>query len=709
MYTKLAEIPVPTGAQFLGSSQAIQLSFSVRDHERNVKKTLLKNVILPPSSEAIRLPAQEVDYVAARYSPSGRKRVVLREVKNDSGTKRFVEIWEGEALKFNVDVSDKHGAFYPDEFLGSLSFSHEETSIVYTAERVVEKSDEDPYAKFRFKPDLGEGLSGKRRPTAFIINWDQSHARVSRIATPDNLYLGQCIFSPSSALTLFATAYELQPDWRLLGIKFCFNRPSGIWRITLSPAENPSEWQCELKKLTAPEISCRSPRTVGNDLLWLSEASGGAHAKTSMLYFAPNSDSDNLTDSSALIDVVEQPRSDGFPGLYPAANLPSSLLLSINSDSPTHIALHTHYGSRTVVILVSFKGEITVLDPGDTYSWAVLATDGKSRIVCSRSTPAVPYEVVVADIRDVKNVSWKVVDQPTIDEDVATALASIQTQIIKIPDREPTETILIQSSSTSGVPPCVLMPHGGPHAAITTAFNPANTALVLEGYTLSLLNYTGSLGFGEAPIQALLGNCGRVDVDDCMASVEHLIKLGIAEDGPGNLFVMGGSHGGFLTAHLIGQFPDKFTAASMRNPVISGGDTTTTDIPDWYYSEFGCPYPIQSSSQGSSTSTTVTSKSHLPPLMDSETFKKLQAASPIAYVDAVKTPTQLFIGLSDRRVSPSHGIEYYHALKARFQDKSQVDLLVFEGESHPLDGVETAKVCFEATRDWFAKAKAAVQ
>ncbi|KAJ2929491.1 hypothetical protein H1R20_g7597, partial [Candolleomyces eurysporus] len=681
MYTKLAEIPVPTGAQFLGSSQAIQLSFSVRDHERNVKKTLLKNIVLPPSGEAIQLPTQEVDYVAARYSPSGRKRVVLREVKNGSGTKRFVEIWEGEALKFNLDVSDEHGAFYPDEFLGSLSFSHEESSIVYTAERVVEKSDEDPYAKFRFKPDLGEGLSGKRRPTAFIVHWDQSHAKVSRIATPDNLYLGQCIFSPSSPLTLFATAYELQPDWRLLGVKFCFNRPSGIWRINLSPAENPSEWQCKLKKLTAPEISCRSPRTVGNDLLWLAEASGGAHAKTSMLYFAPNSDSDNLTDSSTstLIDVAEQPRSDGFPGLYPAANLPSSLLLSINSDSPTHIALHTHYGSRTVVILVSFKGEITVLDPGDTYSWAVLATDGKSRIVCSRSTPAVPYEVVVADIRDLKNVSWKVVDQPTIGEDVATALASIKTQIIKIPGREPAETIVVQSSSTGSVPPCVLMPHGGPHATVTTAFNPTTTALVLEGYTFSLLNYTGSLGFGEASIRALLGNCGRLDVDDCMASVEHLIKLGIAEDGPGKLFVMGGSHGGFLTAH------------------------------HWYYSEFGCSYPIKSSSQGSSASTTVTSKGHSPPLMNSQTFEKLQAASPISYVDAVKTPTQLFIGLSDRRVAPTHGIEYYHALKARFQDKSQVDMLVFEGESHPLDGVETAKVCFEATRDWFAKAKADLQ
>ena len=56
-------------------------------------------------------------------------------------------------------------------------------------------------------------------------------------------------------------------------------------------------------------------------------------------------------------------------------------------------------------------------------------------------------------------------------------------------------------------------------------------------------------------------------------------------------------------------------------------------------------------------------------------------------------------------MTPSQGIDFYHALKARYaargEDVRKVEMLIFEGENHPLSGVEASKVSFEAMKEWF--------
>ncbi len=217
-----------------------------------------------------------------------------------------------------------------------------------------------------------------------------------------------------------------------------------------------------------------------------------------------------------------------------------------------------------------------------------------------------------------------------------------------------------------------------------------------------MVNYTGSLGFGQDWVEALLGRCGELDVRDVIASAKHLVALGIAEEGKGKQFVSGGSHGGFLSAHceclsprrahipknhsvpVIGQYCNFFSAAVMRNPVINIGSMfATTDIPDWCTVECGVPYAPE---------LVVT------PML----YKQLHDASPIAHIANVRTPVLLLMGGADQRVPPSQGRDYYHALKALGKE---VEMLWFPENNHSLDKVEAEKVSWEAQWEWFEKRK----
>lgn len=56
------------------------------------------------------------------------------------------------------------------------------------------------------------------------------------------------------------------------------------------------------------------------------------------------------------------------------------------------------------------------------------------------------------------------------------------------------------------------------------------------------------------------------DVNDVLTAIDHVINMGLAD--PSKITVLGGSHGGFLTSHLIGQVGLLFNMITLYHPAV---------------------------------------------------------------------------------------------------------------------------------------------
>jgi dipeptidyl aminopeptidase/acylaminoacyl peptidase len=185
--------------------------------------------------------------------------------------------------------------------------------------------------------------------------------------------------------------------------------------------------------------------------------------------------------------------------------------------------------------------------------------------------------------------------------------------------------------------PLVLIIHGGPTAASTTAFSFLPQLMATHGYIVFSPNYRGSDNLGNPYQRAIWNDAGDGPGRDVIAGIDAVKKMGFVDES--KIGVTGWSYGGYMTSWLIGHY-QIWKAAMAGAPVsdlydeynLSDGNVTAR------YQFRGSPYT-------------------------GDNLKDYRAQSPITYASNMKTPTLIMHDTGDARVTVTQGYSLYHALK----------------------------------------------
>lgn len=638
-----------------------RLSFSQRwslilDQDHNIQSVLPPGPCLPLNAECL-----------SSLSPVQGLRAVIKEISGH----QLLEVWDERGLRrcLNLTALNKHGRVYDETPFGCLSWSRCENKLMYVAEKTPQSPDaSSSNIKDRsvYREDWGEALSNRSLPVLCSVDLKTGSLSVLQGVPPD-VSPGQAVWA-ADGHSVFFIGWCHEP-YRL-GLKFCSNRSSVLFRLDL-------EGHCE--RLSEDGVSVSSPRLSpdGSTLVFLQGNVFGPHCQCLKLQQVDLKSKKSRT----LIDVVHRAQDGEFAGLY------EPLVSYCWSDDSQRVVFSSARRNWKDVFVVDRRTQsVSCLSdnvcggPRVFGSWRLLTIHRNLMVVCCSSPNTPPALRVGLLPSHGQSVTWETLQPPLTTFDFRWTVMDVRPSAEQDNAQHPGldfGAILVKPLAQVKVPLVVFI-HGGPHSQFPAEWNVTAAGLVQLGFAVLLVNYRGSTGFGQDSIQSLIGQIGRQDVKDVQRAVELALHTDSTLD-PERLAVFGGSHGGFLSCHLIGQFPDVYRACAVRNPVVNAASLLgTSDIIDWRYSSIGLEFSYEQ-------------------IPTAGALSAMLERSPITHAPQMKAAVLLMLGGRDRRVSPHQGLELYRALKSR---GNTVRLLWFPEDGHSLSRVETQTDCFLNTVLW---------
>ncbi|KAM9272167.1 acylamino-acid-releasing enzyme [Cariama cristata] len=649
------------------------------------------------------LSAEIHNQLLSQDSPTGQHRAVLSRCPRQGH--ELLEVWGSSGRSHSVDLTalGKHGEVYTEGPFACLAWSHSETRLLYVAEKSwpkprppcpwdvpgaawpAEEDEDEEGERFLYHEDWGEALSTRSVPVLCVLDLEDNSLSVLE-GVPEHLSPGQALWSPDDHGVVFVGWWH--EPFRL-GLSACSNRRSGIFHLDLATG------CCEL--LSAEHGAACSPRLSpdGRRLLYLEGGLGGPHRQCLRLLMVSGSlwaPGTALTwqtrQTVTVLDVVQEPTEGDSPVLFTAFTgiYREALPPRCWAADSRRAVLGTPQRSRTDLLLVDMEAAtVTNLTAGSPEGCWELLTLQWDLLVATCSAPHRPPRLVVAELlpagRELPLCWVPVEDTPTVPGVTWKTLTVQPPRSGQSPAMHGTqafEALLLSPPDGTALHPLIVCPHGGPHAVFDARWRPSMAALCQLGFAVLLVNYRGSLGFGQASISSLLSRVGEQDVADTQLAVEQALRSEPLD--PHRLALLAGSHGAFIALHLLACEPERYQACALRSPVSNlPALLGTSDIPDWRYTSLGLPYSFER-------------------VPRAEEVAAMLLRSPIAQAARVRTPMLLCVGARDRRVSPMQALELYRVLRAR---GVPVRLLWYPEGGHALAGVETEADVFGNCARWF--------
>lgn len=653
--------------------------------------------------------------------PSPHGVVHLHVCKDDDDKKPdALELWVGSVRARRKPLKGVCGQVYVDGVFGEPSFSPDGKKVVMIAEahRPAEYAsffDGDGAGdgkgeagdKFVQRPSLGERLVGKEQPVVVIYDLETDTLKALDAADlgllPGEQLPAHVAFDPSGTGLLYS-AYHLGSFKH--GLSACLNRPTAIYYWTADAGP-----RC----LTPGSFLALRPvlNQAKNRLVFLHrQLPFGEHStafELASLPFPPPAEAPLPAPTPVVESKASAPSGDADECLGVYGFHDDALRYEIlgGADGEDVLWFQTMVAGEAAIFAQRLTpdghpvGPPTRLRPPPTdgtvlTSLALLRARDRKLIVSSSSLTS-PPQVHLVVLSAAKDALWlELVDNG---QEVAAALAYATPPVSnactamraslsgsacirsKVRVDSGAEAVLVQPRAASARSKCplVVQIHGGPHSASLDAFDGTVAMLLSMGVAVLRPNYRGSIGFGEDYCSSLSGRAGDADVADC-AELTRAALAGSDSLDESRVAVLGASHGGFVSAWLVGSPAHKalFKTAVVWNPVTDiGAMLAATDIPDWCVFEgLGRKWPWAPDD----------AVGHVWP-MSEEDLGRMYRASPMSVVDGVDCETLVVLGTADQRVPPFNGREWAWALRQRGRP---VKVYEYPGDGHALSSEEAA-------------------